>query len=46
MFFFQSLGEKTKKQKFVTQNPGDSMGVSGYGYFFCLLEGACLQSHG
>jgi hypothetical protein len=26
--FFQSLGEKNKKQKFVTRNPGDTMGVS------------------
>jgi len=34
--FFQSFGEKNKKQKFVTQNPGDTMGVSGYGPFFCL----------
>ena len=25
-----------KKQKFVTQNPGDTMGVSGHGSFFCL----------
>ena len=25
-----------KKQKFVTRNPGDTMGVSGYGSFFCL----------
>ncbi len=33
--FFQSLGEKNKKQKFVTRNPGDRMGVSGYGSFFC-----------
>jgi hypothetical protein len=36
VFFFQSLGEKNKKQKFVTQNPGDTMGISGYGSFFCL----------
>jgi hypothetical protein len=35
-FYFQSLGEKNKKQKFVTRNPGDTMGVSGYGSFFCL----------
>jgi hypothetical protein len=28
--FFQSLGEKNKKQKFGTRNPGDTMGVSGY----------------
>jgi len=34
--FFQSLGEKNKKQKFVTRNPGDTMGVSSYGSFFCL----------
>jgi hypothetical protein len=34
--FFQSLGEKNKKQKFVTRNRGDTMGVSGYGSFFCL----------
>ena len=34
--FFQSLGKKNKKQKFVTRNPGDTMCVSGYGYFFCL----------
>jgi hypothetical protein len=35
-FFQYSLGEKNKKQKFVTRNPGDKMGVSGYGSFFCL----------
>jgi len=34
--FFQSLGEKNKKQKFVTRNQGDTMGVSGFGSFFCL----------
>jgi hypothetical protein len=34
--FFQSLGKKNKKQKFVTRNPGNTMGVSGYGSFFCL----------
>jgi hypothetical protein len=34
--FFQSLGEKNKKQKFVTRNPGDTMGVSGHGIFFRL----------
>jgi hypothetical protein len=34
--FFQSLGEKNKKQKFFTRNPGDTMGISGYGSFFCL----------
>jgi hypothetical protein len=34
--FFQSLGEKNKKQKFGTRNPGDTMGVSGYCSFFCL----------
>jgi hypothetical protein len=28
--------EKNKKQKFVTRNPGDTMGVSGFGSFFCL----------
>ena len=33
--FFQSLGEKNKKQKFITRNLGDRMGVSGYGSFFC-----------
>ena len=33
---FQSLNEKNKKQKFVTWNLGDTMGVSGYGSFFCL----------
>ena len=33
---FQSLGEKNQKQKFVTRNPGDTMGVSGHGSFFCL----------
>jgi hypothetical protein len=27
--FFQSLCEKNKKTKFVTRNPGDTMGVSG-----------------
>ena len=36
VIFFQSLGEKNKKQKFVTRNPGDTMGVSGFGSFFCL----------
>ena len=36
LVFFQSLGEKNKKQKFVTRNPGDTMGVSGHGSFFCL----------
>jgi hypothetical protein len=37
VFFSQSLDhEKNKKQKFVTRNPGDTMGVSGYGSFFCL----------
>jgi len=34
--FFQSLGKNNKKQKFVTRNPGDTMGVNGCGYFFCL----------
>jgi hypothetical protein len=34
--FFQSLREKNKKQKFFTRNPGDTMGVSGFGSFFCL----------
>jgi len=34
--FFQSLGKKNKKQKFVTRNPGDTMGVSGFSSFFCL----------
>ena len=34
--FFQGLGKKNKKQKFVTWNPGDTMGVSGHGSFFCL----------
>jgi hypothetical protein len=34
--FFQSLGEKNIKQKFVTRNPGNTMGVGGYGSFFCL----------
>ena len=34
--FFQGLGEKNKKQKFVTRNQGDPMGVSGFGSFFCL----------
>jgi hypothetical protein len=33
--FFQ-IGEKKVKQKFVTRNPGDTMGVCGYGSFFCL----------
>jgi hypothetical protein len=41
--FFQSLSEKNKKQKFVTRNPGDTMGVSGYGSFFCLLA-VCARS--
>jgi hypothetical protein len=31
--FFQSLGEKNKKQKFVTRNPGDTMGISGWLFF-------------
>jgi len=43
VFFFQSLGEKNKKQKFVTRNPGDTMGVSSYGSFFCLWA-VCTQS--
>jgi hypothetical protein len=43
VFFFQSLGEKNKKQKFVTRNPGDTMGVSGYGSFFCLWA-ICTRS--
>jgi hypothetical protein len=34
--FFQSLGEKNKKQKFVTRNLGDKMSVSCYNSFFCL----------
>jgi hypothetical protein len=34
--FFQSLGKKNIKQKFVTRNPGDTMAVCGYGSFFCL----------
>ena len=34
--FFQSLGKKIKKQKFITRNPGDTMGVSSFGSFFCL----------
>jgi hypothetical protein len=34
--FFQSLGKKNKKLKFVTRNRGDTMGVSGFGSFFCL----------
>jgi len=34
--FFQRLGEKNKKPKFVTRNPGNTMGVSGFGSFFCL----------
>jgi len=34
--FFQSLGKKNKEQQFVTRNPGDTMGVSGFGSFFCL----------
>jgi hypothetical protein len=37
LVIFQSLSEKNKKQKFVTRNPGDTMGVSGYCSFFCLL---------
>jgi hypothetical protein len=36
MLFFRASTRKTKKQKFVTRNPGDTMGVSGYGSFFCL----------
>jgi hypothetical protein len=36
VFFFQSLGEKNIKQKFVTRNPGDTMAICGYGSFFCL----------
>jgi hypothetical protein len=34
--FFQSLGKKNKKLKFVTRNPGNKMGISGDGSFFCL----------
>jgi hypothetical protein len=41
--FFQSLGEKNKKQKFVKRNPGDTMGVSDYGSFFCLCA-VCTHS--
>jgi hypothetical protein len=32
----RSLGKKNKIQKFVTRNPGNTMGVSGHGSFFCL----------
>ena len=34
--FFQSLGEKNKKQKFVTRKPGETMGGSGDGSLLCL----------
>jgi hypothetical protein len=44
--FFQSLGEKNKKQKFVTWNPGDTMGVSGYGSFFCLWAARARSARG
>jgi len=42
--FFQSLGEKNKKQKFVLRNPGDTMGVSGFGSFICLWA-VCARSN-
>jgi hypothetical protein len=45
--FFQSLGEKNIKQKFVTQNPGDTLGVCGYGsFFFCLWAGRARSARG
>ncbi len=45
--FFQSLGEKNIKQKFVTQNPGDTLGVCGYGsFFFCLRAGRARSARG
>jgi hypothetical protein len=34
--FFQSLGEKNKNTKIHHTEPGDMMGISGYGLFFCL----------
>jgi hypothetical protein len=36
VFFVQSVGEKNNKQNIVTRNPGDTMGISSYGSFFCL----------
>jgi len=36
VFFSEPRREKQKNQKFITRNPGDTMGVSGYGSFFCL----------
>jgi len=35
VFFFRASARKTKT-KFFTGNPGDMMGVSGFGSFFCL----------
>ncbi len=34
--FFSEPRREKQKQKFVTRNPGDTMGVSGHGSFFCL----------
>ncbi len=45
VFFFRPSARKTKKQKFVTRNPGDTMGVSGYGYFFCLGAVCARSAH-
>jgi hypothetical protein len=34
--FFSEPRQEKQKQKFATQNPGVTMGVSGHGSFFCL----------
>ena len=45
VFFFRPSARKTKQQKFVTRNPGDTMGISGYGYFFCLGAVRARSAH-
>ena len=44
---FHSLNKKNKKQKFFTRNPGDAMGISGCGSFFCLwaVRARCSRAH-
>jgi hypothetical protein len=42
LVIFQSLDKKNKNQKFVTRNPGDTMGISGYGSFFCFGPSALV----
>ena len=47
LVIFQSLNKKNKKQKFVTRNPGDGMGISGCGSFLCLwaVRARCSRAH-